>query len=163
MWAQKNRPKSAGEGNKIHYHPFFTSETIAVVSESTLWCVGTSVSTGGKDKCWFHITELETVTPLPGDEHQPPAPTCTTPFIALNSKGESGQSQRCSCSLESLSHNASNPSGSEEIPLWWSAQTQLLLPEDVWWQPMAWICKAYTASIQLTKEQSSHKSFFLPQ
>lgn len=106
-----------------------------------------------------------TSLPLPGYQHRPPAPRLYNPdvffpFIALNTEEESRQSQRCFCSLASLSHNASNPCGSEEMPRW-SAQTQL--PEDVWCQSMAWIFRACTSSIQLTKEQSSHKTFFFSQ
>lgn len=75
-----------------------------------------------------HITELNTVTPLPGDQHWPPAPhlykpNVLLPFLALNVEEESRQSQRCSRSLTSLTHNASKPSGSKETPRW-SAQTQ---------------------------------------
>lgn len=75
-----------------------------------------------------HITELKIVTPLPGDQHWPPAPhlykpNVLLPFLALNIEEESRQSQRCSRSLASLSHNASKPSGSKETPRW-GAQTQ---------------------------------------
>lgn len=68
------------------------------------------------------------MTPLPGDQHWPPDPhlynpNVFLPFLALNIREESGQSQRFSRSLASPSHNASNPSGSKETPRW-SAQTQ---------------------------------------
>lgn len=79
-----------------------------------------------KDKCWFPITELVTVTSLLGDQQQPPAPLLYNPnvflpLIALNLKGRIQTKPKIF--LFFGSHNASNPSGSEEIPRW-GAQTQ---------------------------------------